>query len=89
MSSGWGNYSCSNGIAQNLSSILEFCVFSMCSACRDACTLQIKSFQGIAVILTAQVDQMKVIPHSKNYLGEVAELDIEVGAMSEGRCASA
>lgn len=56
---------------------------------QGACTLQIRGLQRIAVILSAQLDQMKVIPHSKNYLGEVAELDIEVGVMSEGRCASA
>lgn len=40
-------------------------------------------------ILSAQVDPMKAILRSKNYLGEAAELDTGVGVMSEGRCASA
>lgn len=76
-------------MAQNLASILELCIFSTCSACRGTCSSQIKGLQRIAVNLSAQLDQMKVIPHSKTYLGEVAELDIVVGVMSEGRCVSA
>lgn len=35
------------------------------------------------------MDQMKATLSSKNYLGEVAELDTEVEVMSEGRCVSA
>lgn len=40
-------------------------------------------------IPSAQVDLMKAVLCSTLYLGEAAELDTEVGVMSEGRCASA